>query len=83
MNGFQLLNIFKKNFGISPQQYIQQKKLDHARLLLADPTYSIAEVARALCFYDPAAFTTFFKKHTGMTPKQFRNSLNGGVPDLR
>ena len=40
-------------------------------------------MARALCFYDPAAFTTFFKKHTGMTPKQFRNSLNGGVPDLR
>ncbi|MBR5123855.1 MAG: helix-turn-helix transcriptional regulator [Clostridia bacterium] len=83
MNKVYFSNIFKKNFGISPQQYIQQKKLDHARLLLADPTYSIAEVARALCFYDPAAFTTFFKKHTGMTPKQFRASLNGGVPDLR
>lgn len=75
MNKVYFSNLFKKSFGISPQQYIQQKKLDRARLLLADPTLSIAEVARSLSFYDPAAFTAFFKKQTGTTPKQFRIAL--------
>ena len=77
MNKVYFSNLFKKTFGISPQQYIQQKKLDRARMLLADHTLSIANIASELYFYDPAAFTAFFKKHTGMTPKEFRATLYG------
>ncbi len=77
MNQVYFSNLFKKTFGISPQQYIQQKKLDRACLLLADRSLSIASVAADLRFYDPAAFTAFFKKHTGQTPKEFRAGLYG------
>ncbi len=77
MNKVYFSSLFKNTFGISPQQYIQQKKLDRARLLLTDPTRSIAAVAADLHFYDPAAFTAFFKKHTGITPKRFRAGLYG------
>ncbi len=78
MNKVYFSNLFKKTFGISPQQYIQQKKLDRARMLLSDHTLSIAGIASELHFYDPAAFTAFFKKHTGMTPKEFRATLYTG-----
>ncbi len=75
MNPVYFSSLFKKSFGISPQQYIQQKKMDRARLLLADPALPIASVASELHFYDPAAFTAFFKKNTGQTPKEFRAGL--------
>ncbi len=75
MNKVYFSNLFKKTFGISPQQYIQQKKLDRARLLLSNPSTSISAIASELGLYDPAAFTAFFKKHTGMTPKEFRATL--------
>ncbi len=77
MNKVYFSNLFKKTFGVSPQQYIQQRRLDKARRLLADPSLSIASVAADLHFYDPAAFTAFFKKNTGMTPKDFRGKLYG------
>ncbi len=77
MNKVYFSNLFKKTFGVSPQQYIQQCKLDRARRLLADRTLPIASIAADLNFYDPAAFTAFFKKNAGMTPKEFRAGLYG------
>lgn len=68
-------NLFKKSFGISLQQYIIQKKLDRSRILLTNNTLSIADIAEKLNFYDASAFTTFFKKHTGASPKEFRNQF--------
>ena len=73
MNKVYFSNLFKKMFGVSPQQYILQKKLDKARFLLTNDTLPIASIAETLGFYDVSAFTSFFKKNTGFAPKDFRN----------
>ena len=65
-------NLFKKTFSLSPQQYVLQRKADAARRLLARGELSVTEIADALGFYDPAAFTAFFKKNAGTTPKAYR-----------
>lgn len=72
MNKVYFSNMFKKTFGLSPQQYILQKRLDKSRSMLLDPQMSIADIAEQLHFFDSASFTNFFKKQTGMTPKEFR-----------
>ncbi len=65
-------NLFKKTFSLSPQQYIVQRKANAACRMLAERDLSVTEIAAALDFYDPAAFTAFFKKNVGMTPKAYR-----------
>ncbi len=65
-------NLFKKTFDLSPQQYILQRKASLACQMLADASPSATSVAAALDFYDPAAFTAFFKKTIGMTPRAYR-----------
>jgi AraC-like DNA-binding protein len=45
-------------------------------LLLLDPKESISKIAPAIGFRSSAYFSTFFKRHTGLTPQQYRQQLN-------
>ena len=65
-------NLFKKTFSVSPQQYVGQRRANASCRLLACTDRSVTEIADALGFYDPAAFTAFIKKNVGMTPKAYR-----------
>ena len=67
-------NIFKQTFGISIQQHILNKRVDRAKELLSTDMF-IAEISDALGFFDPASFTNFFKKHVGLSPKEFRSKF--------
>jgi AraC-like DNA-binding protein len=75
MNDVYFSNLFKKTFNISPQKYVLQRKLDRARLLLINFDKPIADISDELKFTDTAAFSNFFKKQTGITPKAFRNKI--------
>jgi AraC family transcriptional activator of pobA len=50
----------------------QQRLMLEARRKLTYVPASVASVAYELGFQDPAYFSRAFKRHTGMTPKQFR-----------
>lgn len=43
------------------------------KYLLADSSLSMKDIVAAMSFSDQAVFTKFFKRHTGLTPKQYRN----------
>jgi len=43
-----------------------------AKVLLRSTSLSAAEIAYQLNFSDPAAFSRFFKKSTGLTPLKYR-----------
>lgn len=61
----------------------QARVLQAARRELRYSTAGVAEIAYALGFQDPAYFSRLFKRHTGVTPKQFRQQAdrNGaGMP---
>lgn len=44
-----------------------------AKLLLDDPRLSISQIAEILHFSDQSFFGKFFKRHTGFSPREFRN----------
>lgn len=66
--------LFQKQFGVSPVQFIASKKLERAINQLTATTSSVLSIAESLGFSNQFYFCNFFKKQTGMTPTEYRNS---------
>lgn len=69
---------FKQEMGMTIIDYISTRKIEEAKVLL-QKGIPISDTARRLSYYDMSHFHRSFKKHTGMTPQQFRlhnNSVN-------
>lgn len=63
---------FKKYTGLSPAKYFNELRLNKAKQLLTESTYSIKQIAFILHFSSIEHFATIFKKNIGYTPKDFR-----------
>ena len=66
------IRIFKKEMKCTPVQYINRKKIERAQILLSLEKKSVQEIAYNLSFWNISYFHRLFKKHTGMTPHQYR-----------
>lgn len=66
-----LTEVFEKQYGVSPEQYLAGLRFGRAKELLAEGC-SVTETAFAVGLESPAAFATFFKKQAGITPTAFR-----------
>lgn len=58
--------------GVSPMRYVTRLRMRHAESLLVSGRYSIAQVAVQVGYENPFAFTTAFKRVTGLPPSQYR-----------
>lgn len=67
-------DLVKKETGISPRDYIQKKIIDVAKEHILNTRENISSVAYDLGFRYPQHFTRLFKKITGLTPQQYRQS---------
>ncbi len=78
-NSEYLKKMFKKATGLTPHQYLTDKRLENAANTLA--TYcgkgNISETARLCGFSDPLYFSRMFKKKYGVSP---RNYLSDEAP---
>ena len=61
-------HLFRQHLGVSPCDYAEGARLQHARDLLELGGTSVAAAARASGFTDPFYFSTRFKKRFGLTP---------------
>lgn len=68
-----LKKLFKKATGLTPHQYLTDKRLENAANTLA--TYcgkgNISETARLCGFSDPLYFSRMFKKKYGVSPRNY------------
>lgn len=67
--------LFRKVMGEPFSQWLKHLRIQEARRLLEDSRASMADVAELLGFSDQFAFSHFFKKVVGCSPRQFRTRL--------
>ena len=75
VNGCYLIRLFKREVGLSPLRYINQKKVEKAQLLLLTADMPVKEIAYELGFFDLSYFIRLFKKKVGVTPQEYRASM--------
>jgi len=68
---FHLLRIFKKYYGLTPKQFLTDKRIEKAKEYLKDGM-NITETCFATGFESPSSFSTLFKSRTGLTPTEFQ-----------
>lgn len=72
LSPFHFARAFKHTTGLTPQQYLMQRRIERAKELLAHADLPIVEVSAQVGFKNQSHFTTFFRRFTSMTPKVWR-----------
>lgn len=65
---------FRNEFGITPLQYVNRRRMRRAQRLLQDPDQTVTDVSYELGFSSVSHFITTFKKHVGVTPKTYQKA---------
>lgn len=76
------LRRFKSATGRNPGEYLQSLRITIAKEMLENDDRSVESVSRAVGYEDSAFFRTLFKRHTGMTPGEYRTKFAGSVTRL-
>jgi AraC-like DNA-binding protein len=72
MSSTSFYRFFKRELGVSPIEFVLNEKIKCAKLLLKNPSIQINEVCYLSGFEDANYFIRLFKKHEGITPKQYQ-----------
>lgn len=65
---------FKKETGYSPADFVSRRKIEEAKKYLVSGAKSITDIAFSLGFSSSQYFATVFKRYTGTTPTNYRES---------
>jgi AraC family transcriptional regulator len=75
LSAYHFCRAFKRTFGVPPHRYHNSRRIEHAKMLLAEPTCSVTGIALKIGFSETSSFTAAFRKATGTTPTAYRRSL--------
>ena len=75
-------NYFSKRFreytGCNFPEYINQRRIERAKIYLLDPSLKIAEIAYKIGYHSASTFSRTFQKYEGCYPTDFRR-MQGSV----
>ena len=75
-----LSTLFREQSGETLAAYATRVKIDRAKQMIRDGNKNFTEISDALSFDNPQYFSRVFKRVTGMTPTEFKLSLDFKEP---
>jgi len=72
LSQFHFARAFRKSNGLTPQQYVTERRIERAKQLLEKEDLPLVEVGLQTGFKNQSHFTTLFRKYTKFTPKSWR-----------
>jgi AraC family transcriptional regulator len=66
---------FKQSFGLPPHQYHVHRRIERAKVLLAEDAASVTDVGLTLGYAQTSSFSVAFRKITGWTPSEYRRQF--------
>ena len=80
MNKFYLSHAFKREYGVSPINYMITKRIEESKYLLAETDLSLSQIAQLLGFSSLSYFSQVFRRTQSVSPLEFRQ--NTKTPDI-
>jgi AraC family transcriptional regulator len=72
---FHFTRAFAATMGVPPHRYVSQRRLEIAKAMIATGRASLCEIAFNCQFSSQSSFTRAFRRATGMTPAEYRRTL--------
>jgi len=79
----QLSDLFRRQVGLTPYQYLLQLRMQEARKLLEETVLGVQQVADAVGYGSLAAFSDRFSRYFGISPSYFRRNPKMNCADTK
>jgi AraC-like DNA-binding protein len=66
---------FKEMFGITVYDFVQEQRMQKAKLLLTTTNHTVSQIADQIGFSSISNFSSAFKKHTGVFPSELQKTV--------
>ena len=77
MSPFYFSRLFRKSMGLSPHEYLTQRRLEVAKKKLKKTNLPIIDISAEVGFNSQSHFIILFKKQVGTTPLKYRKEFRG------
>ncbi|WP_379159479.1 AraC family transcriptional regulator [Paenibacillus sp. sgz5001063] len=75
LSPYHISHVFKQFAGITLSEYLMQRRVSEACILLANTAKSVQEIAIEVGSFSPSYFSQMFKKNKGISPEKYRKSI--------
>ena len=72
MSKSNMIRTFKRDYGLTPYEFLLNAKMDAAKLLLKNTRMTVKEIADRVCVADEHYFSSLFLKRVGQRPGAYR-----------
>lgn len=83
LNKYYFVHNFSKQFGTSPINYLNKRRIEESKHLLANTSHSLSSISQIVGFSSPSYFSQAFKKMTNTTPQEYKRMCQASISVLR